>query len=142
MPRPDFPPWVAAYVGLPYVPGGKSREGADCWGLVSLIHEAELQKPLPPYEGPLFTSGCDRASLGEAAHAYSKRFPEVQQGAETLGDVILLRSGRHAFHCGLILSPGWMLHSEEKANGACVETYEGLVWSKRIISIHRYDPCA
>jgi len=140
MARPDFPPWAANYVGLPYVAGRKGLDGADCWGLVALIHDRELGKPLPPYDGPLFTPGCDRAGLAEEALAYSRRFPEVPADQVTLGDVILMRTGRHPFHCGLILVPGWMLHTEEQANGACIETYEGLAWKRRIISFHRFTP--
>lgn len=140
MARPVFPPWAASYVGLPYLAGGKGMDGADCWGLVALIHERELGKPLPPYEGPLFTQGCDRADLAEQALAYSRRFPKVLADQVTLGDVILMRTGRHPFHCGLILALGWMLHTEEQANGACIETYEGLAWKRRIISFHRFTP--
>ena len=140
MARPDFPPWAASYVGLPYLAGGKSMTGADCWGMVALILEREMATSLPAYEGPLFAPGCDRADLAEQALAYSRRFPEVPADQVTLGDVILMRTGRHPFHCGLILSPGWMLHTEDQANGACIESYEGLAWKRRIISFHRYSP--
>ena len=39
--------WSAGYVGLPWLDGGRSADGADCWGLVRLVYERELGNALP-----------------------------------------------------------------------------------------------
>jgi len=43
--------WTRNYVGLPYCPGGRDRGGIDCWGLVRLFYQEELDIPLPELPG-------------------------------------------------------------------------------------------
>ena len=35
------------YVAIPYLPGGRSRDGTDCWGLVGLCYHDEIGRDLP-----------------------------------------------------------------------------------------------
>lgn len=35
------------YAGIPYVDGGRSDDGADCWGLVRLVYDDEASIALP-----------------------------------------------------------------------------------------------
>ena len=40
--------WATKYVGVPYVPGGRTIKGFDCWGLIHLIWSNEYGTELAP----------------------------------------------------------------------------------------------
>ena len=43
--------WSTRYIGLPYVIGGRTREGLDCWGLLRLFYQEEKNITLPELPG-------------------------------------------------------------------------------------------
>lgn len=134
--RPDES-WMIPYVGIPYVSGGQSREGSDCWGLFNLLWREHMGAALPPYEGPLWTRGADACAVGDAADAYAALFDPVAPGEEIIGDGVLFRMGRHPLHLGFVLAPGWMLHVEE-ACSSVIENYRIRPWTYRVLGIYRY----
>ena len=50
--------WSNPFVGIPFVPGGHSMVGCDCWGLLRLVYRRMLGVELPPY-------ACDATPDGE-----------------------------------------------------------------------------
>lgn len=50
-PRPAKLHWVHRYLALPYVPGGRSSAGVDCWGLLRLVYAVEFGIALPTLPG-------------------------------------------------------------------------------------------
>lgn len=38
------------YVGIPFVPGGRDRKGADCYGLMVLVYREMFNTELPEYD--------------------------------------------------------------------------------------------
>jgi cell wall-associated NlpC family hydrolase len=136
MPCPDIPSWAAEYIGIPYKPGGRDRDGIDCWGLASLVWRERLGADLPPYDGPLWEAGADVIEVAGAAAGYAARFRSVDPGQERLGDGVLFRMLGHPMHLALVLSPGWMLHIDDTTT-SCIEPYFGFRWQKRIIAFYR-----
>lgn len=139
MSRDGIPDWVNEYIGIPYKSRGRDRTGLDCWGLMCLVWAEKLGRPLPPYEGVDWYKGQRPATIGSTAVEYASQFTPVPFGEEKLGDGILIRMRGHPFHLGLVLSPGWMLHTHEDA-GACIENYHSMTWRQRIDGIYRYEP--
>ncbi len=45
------PHWIVKYIGLPYVEGGRSWLGVDCWGLLKLVYHHEKGICLPDLPG-------------------------------------------------------------------------------------------
>lgn len=41
--------WMYKYYGIPWVPGGRTFEGFDCWGLVRSVYLQQLDLDLPLY---------------------------------------------------------------------------------------------
>lgn len=132
-----FKPWVAEYVGLPYKPLGRDRTGVDCWGLLALIWRERFGRELPDYEALRWSAGADPRQVGSGAREYASQFVHVAPGQERLGDGVLLRMRGHPLHVGLVLEPGWMLHTHEAAN-SCIESYTTSLWKHRVIGLYRY----
>ena len=136
--RPDLPAWVSQYVGLRYRPGGVDLDGADCWGLYALVLEREFGVRLPAYPGAAWVPGADSAAIGEEARAYAALFSQVRAGEERCGDAILIRMRGAPLHLGMVVAPGWMLHSHDAAD-ACVEAYNGVQWGRRVVGFYRAE---
>lgn len=132
------PSWCARYVGLPYKPGGRTRDGLDCWGLCSLIWAEEFGRPIPEYDGPFWRPGASAEEVAKAAEAFAARFTPVPFGEERCGDGIMLRMRGAVMHIGMVIIPGTMLHIEAKAD-ACLESYRSTIWAPRATAIYRYE---
>lgn len=137
-----LPGWAARYVGIPYVEAGRdpvADGGVDCWGLLALIWREQFGVDSPAYDGPHWHKGADRAAIAAAIRAEQARYIEVAAGREIVGDGILLRMMGQPLHVGLVLAPGWMIHTHETA-AVCVESYRGVAWSRRVLGFHRPAP--
>jgi len=132
-----LPAWCASYIGLPFMAGGRTRDGLDCWGLVALVWAEHFGKPLPDYDGPFWTKGADYAAVGAAAQRFTDRFTPVEPGSERAGDGVLIRMRGAPIHVAVVVEPGKMLHIEA-GTGACVEDYRGLAWRHRVVGFYRY----
>lgn len=132
-----LPSWIAQYVGIPYRALGRDRDGCDCWGLLALIYREQFGRDLPDYAMQRWSDGADERVVGHGAQEYASQFVPVPLGEEALGDGVLLRMRGHPLHVGLVLAPGWMLHTHESAD-SCVESYERFTWKNRVIGIYRY----
>lgn len=132
-----LPSWVEEFVGIPYRVLGRDRDGCDCWGLLALIYREKFGRDLPDYNALRWGVSKDAGAVANGAKEYASQFVPVDLGEERLGDGVLLRMRGHPLHVGLVLSPGWMLHTHESAH-SCIESYERFIWKHRVIGIYRY----
>ena len=132
------PGWVADYIGLPYVPRGRTREGVDCWGLLELVWREQFRRELPTYDGTHWDGAATIRDVARGAAAYSAQFKQVARGTERLGDGVLLRLRGAPIHVGLVVASGTMLHVEE-ATASCIESYNSFQWNKRILGFYRQE---
>lgn len=105
--------WVERYIGLPFLDGGRTLAGCDCWGLVRLVYWRELGLDLPSYGD---TSALD---LVRAAHAIgwgkdAGPWQAVPASALQPFDVVVMRyAGRRLTgHVGLATGRQTVLHVE------------------------------
>lgn len=134
-----IPDWVERYIGIPYVESGRDPAadgGLDCWGLLVLIWREQYGVDLPIYDGPHWAKGADRAAIAAAIRAEQERYLDVAPGTEREGDGILLRLLGQPLHVGLVVAPGWMIHTHETA-AVCVERYDGMAWARRVLGFRR-----
>lgn len=122
---------------VPFVPGGRSRDGLDCWGVVWLAHKE--------YYGNQLYSGTEEyephdiknyEKLGSLVNKYLPGWSKVDKSQP--GDVLLMRLRGRPIHVGLIISEGVMLHIEHGIE-LCVEKYGNTVWKNRIVGIYRFS---
>ncbi len=125
---------VSRYIGIPFVERGRTMDGADCWGLVRLIlmNEFGIDAPsLDAIEAPF-----DYKAIGEIARAETVNWIEVDE--PQAGDLILFRVCGQPVHVGLVVDPGWMVHTDRNIQ-SCIERYDGVKFRKRIMGIFRHE---
>lgn len=133
-----IPAWCENFIGLPYAPGGRSREGLDCWGLFALVWSEAFGRPIPDYDGPAWGRGASHEEVARAAEAFARRFTKIEPGQEREGDGVMLRVRGVPMHIAMVVAPGLMLHIEQRCQSV-IEPYTGLMWSRRVLSFHRYE---
>lgn len=126
------------YVDIPFVDGGRSRAGADCWGLVYLV-SADLGRPVPAYPGEGVRADgtiCPRAQARAVAR-HADQFDAVD--APRPGDVVLLRPRGRPMHVGVCVDRRgrYVMHTERRT-GVCVERVHGRMWTHRLDGFYRY----
>ena len=115
-------------VGVPYLEGGRSAQGADCWGIVLLGAHHLFGLELPEYfytRDQLLDQAGDliaRETTGPRWDAVDAPFPG---GAV---HIFLIRGA--ATHCGLHLRDSLFLHSLPGRN-SCIESLDDMNWRQR-----------
>lgn len=123
--------WWNDYVGIPYVVGGRTREGLDCWGLVRLVYDEQLGIKLPSFEHV--------APGDEAAEVMARNREEWLPVADVSkpGDVALFRVLGSESHVGLVTQGGHFLHARE-GYASTIERFDAGVWQNRLVGRFRY----
>lgn len=108
------------YVGIPWVCGKASIEGADCWGIVTMVLRDALGIDLGHYSLPDIKThrGAIRTFEREmAVELSSGKWEQVDQPVEL--DVVMMYSkdsGRPD-HIGVCIGGGMILHSMTRETG-------------------------
>ena len=137
-----LPEWINDYIGIPFVDGGRTRAGCDCYGLVRLILFEEFWIQAPSYT-EAYPSTDDRAAVAGALEARREPYwREIYQPSQArVADVAIFRVGGLPLHCGLMVSQDRIIHVL-KGCQTVVEPMNGLVWGNRLMGIYRYlDLC-
>lgn len=132
-----LPDWAKNYVGIPFKENGRDRDGCDCWGLLTMIWQQEFGKPLPEYTGHRWKPHGSAKEIGPDVSDYVSQFTLIKPEQAVMGDGVLIRMRGHPLHVGLVLEPGWMIHSHEEAD-SCIEDYRRPTWERRILGFYRY----
>lgn len=128
--------WSAGFVGLPYADCGRTRAGADCWGLYWLVQKEAFGRDVPTYAGA-YACSDERAEIhaviGEAmAHTLWERTFAPEDG-----DAVVFSLGRFDAHVGVFAGPGRMLHMAG-SGGALIEDFTRPKWASRLIGFWRW----
>lgn len=136
------PVWARNYVGIPFVDYGRTTDGLDCWGLFRLILKEQAGIDIPEYDTLGYMSD-DKENNGHVAEVMQKDIQKgiwLSVGPEDVRvfDGLLLRILGLPIHVGVVVSAGYMIHTEKRIN-SCLERYDRAMWSKRITGIYRYN---
>ena len=127
-----------AYIGLPYGNKGRGPDCFDCWGLVRWIAMQELGEEWPLYlDG--YENAADRKEVAALAGEAAASWKAIGEAGAQPFDVLLIRFGRFACHCGIVASDGEMLHILRGINST-LERYKSPRWARRIEGAYRWQP--
>ena len=110
--------WVKKYVGIPFVSGGRDKNGLDCYGLVRLILRDEYCYNLPLLNGD-YTNALNAA---ETKRLFCENIPllcgdKIENPEEK--SVALLKMRGRLCHVGLYAGDGCIIHSRHKIGVVC-----------------------
>jgi cell wall-associated NlpC family hydrolase len=121
------------YVGLPFLEGGRTRGGLDCWGLLRLVYDEQLLLKLPMF-GELAVRPGDPASADAVQaqiEASAADWIEVSPGEEEPYDALLLPVIGRPTHVALVVLRPLMLHADFIRRQVNCVRWDGPEWSAR-----------
>jgi probable lipoprotein NlpC len=134
--RGYFKVWANKYIGIPFKPNGRDRNGLDCWGLVCLVHKEELGLELFPYNDIFLTNSHENLKhVAKVIQEGKEKLKEIKKPEPF--DIIVLRAGTYIWHVGIVIDKKRMLHVMDGIESV-VEEYTGLFWRDRIDGFRRH----
>lgn len=111
--------WTQKYVGIPFVSGGRTEQGLDCYGLIRLIHLNEYNIELPL----LNENYEDALNAEETKDLFGKYIPVILGHKIELPEekaICLMRtSNRLLTHVGMYAGDGFIIHARNKTGVVC-----------------------
>ena len=136
--------WAAQYLNIPFRPKGRTREGVDCYGLVRLIYQEQLNIELPSYTEDYATIH-DRIEIESVLRSeVGTRWKEIPLVTAKEFDGVIFRIEGRPTHFGLIVDSPRFIHAirneGQQAEEGRVTTnlLTSLLWRNRIVSAVRY----
>lgn len=131
------PVWPSRFIGIPYAPHGRSRLGADCWGLACVVFAEMHGIILPGYAGYASVDELSEIDALIGGAACSPLWQPVPAAHVRPFDIAVFRRGRLASHLGIVVRPGLMLHmvGEDRAK---IEAYTAGRWCSRLAGHFRW----
>ncbi len=128
--------WTDNYIGLPFLPDGRTRDGLDCWGIVRLAYQEQRGIELPSYSGIYTMDTAEKLrEVAEMMERESIKWTQVDTPQDF--DVVRLRIvGKLAFHVGLVVGKDF-LHVMSGIQST-VERLNSPVWAQKITGYYRY----
>jgi cell wall-associated NlpC family hydrolase len=106
--------WATEYVGIPYLPRGRSRDGLDCWGLVRLVLSERFGKELPSLANDY--SEVVPAETARLVDSTAAMVPSDKVDRPEPGDIAVFRFMGLPCHVGVMVDSLTVLHIERGLN--------------------------
>lgn len=127
--------WVAKYIGIPFVSGGRGFDGADCFGLVRLVLANEFSLSLPPLLGN-YTNALDSDSTSPLFAQNIPLILGVRVENPEPGNLVLIRIRGTLSHVGIFAGGGAILHTLGKT-GSVLERVTSPALANRVEGFYR-----
>lgn len=130
----QIPAWVRPYIGIPYLPRGRSRTAIDCWGLFALVQWEQYKIEVPSFADEVaYTCRADARTVIDFIknHRRDLGWHPIPIRNAREGDGMLFKVLGGPMHIGTIVARSTALHVEEGVSSV-VENYEGTLWRGRV----------
>lgn len=140
-------------IEVPFVSEGRGWKGWDCWGLLYNYFKDVHGLSLPSYDFAYeHLSGQAKWDFVEATYREQKAVAHewiplagdnksvvefLDRRLEQVGDVFMIRRRGRLMHVGVIVEPGWFLHSERQG-GTHKSEYGAPIWRRFLIELYRH----
>lgn len=101
---------IDGFMQIPWKRGGRSYQEADCWGVVYLWYRDVAGITIPSYSDMPGSNDADISSRDALISAESAGW--IRTESPSKHDVVLLRTGGHTTHVGVMVDERHILHSE------------------------------
>lgn len=123
------------YMTVPYVEGGRTLDGWDCWGCVYVVGKEVYGRNYPSYDDT-YEVPFDYDELCNLIVTQS-RSRWTQKGVPTPGDVIVFNIKGRPVHVGLFIGQSMFIHALDGSN-TTIEKYTSALWRKRVEGFYDY----
>lgn len=128
--------WYEKYVNVPFLDKGRDENGADCWGLASVIYKNELKIILPDYL-EFYENTNEREKLSALISSESQsHWVSVKEPKEF--DVVVLNMRGVPMHVGIVTKPNHMIHCA-RGIGTTHEHYGTARWKHKVMGFYRWN---
>lgn len=125
-----------SWVGIPYIDGGRTKDGCDCWGLLRLFMKEEAGIDLPEHTD-VSASHILAISKRMDAAVSTDVWNEVSQ-YHRFDCVVMSHPHRDVrFHCGVMIDRSRMLHIYETTDSVIMRTDHPLIRG-RMLGVYRH----
>ena len=127
--------WIHHYLSIPYVPGGRDRQGVDCWGLLRLAYLEQFHIALPEIPG---ISAEKALALTDTLEQEKKAsWTEIAKPIDGCGVGMSQRTILH--HVGIYAAAdgGKVIHCWSRNNSVRADTFRSL-WSQGFLVVKFY----
>lgn len=133
--------WTDDYIRIPFEEHGRTREGADCWGLACIIYQEMLGIELPALTEYEHTK--DKAKIPDIIKTESNSWRFIETGQEQAYDIAVFRMMGQPMHVAVVVMPGVMIHCERGSGVYITHYYKQMQWDKRLEGFFRHaaSPC-
>jgi murein DD-endopeptidase len=118
-----------SFIGIPFVDGGRSYEGCDCWGLVMLYFKDVLGIELPDYK--ISAEEFDRIRAKMTAEMQREEWILLSEPKVNSIALMKLGDSKGINHAAILLPDGRLLQAYENTGSHCVST-SNPVWTRLI----------
>lgn len=124
--------WSSEFIGIPWLVGGRTLKGVDCYGLAWLAMRARGIEA-PSYAGE-YCDDREKREIEALIHDRASAWLEIPIGEEQELDLLVFRSGGYDSHVALYIGGELMLNIRAGGSSA-LERYRG---GKRLVQVLRY----
>lgn len=129
--------WTDNYIGIPFRPDGRDRDGCDCYGLVCLVYKEMFNINLPLFKGVYCEDTTENlVRVARTMAAARNKWKRVDTPKPF--DGIMLRTGEYTWHVGVVVDKRRFLHVQ-RGTESIVDEYTGIEWKDRIDGFYRYE---
>jgi cell wall-associated NlpC family hydrolase len=127
--------WSTKYLGIPWVSGGRTDQGLDCWGLLCTVFKNERGVEVNPHASMCIEQPFSmRLALQETSGPWT-----VVDTPEPFDGVAIGRNGSY-HHVGIYIGDDSILHTQKNV-GSHITPLSRLSQSGLdTVTFYRYDP--
>jgi len=103
------PSWVVQYIGIPFLSGGRDKNGCDCYGLVRLVLQEQFGYQLPLLSG-MYKNANDCREIRELFSEHIPLLAGERIDHPEPGSVAIIRFRGVPVHVGIFVSDDTLLH--------------------------------
>ena len=132
---------LVKYMSIPYIWGGSSFSGADCYGLVVLFYKEQFKLNIFDYKNLASQFEGDVSNSSAFSDNCEDEFVKIKEKDLKSGDIILFcNNSTTPNHIAIYLGNDKIVHMLDSRKGCCVSTLS--VWKQKAYGYYRHKQLA